>query len=318
MKNQLAYLHDAVFTDKKSDHKPVIHNRILFWNIMMQGKRRNGKLASYNNGFGIVESDAQYIKRLQKIAEVIAQLIWQCPGIIAIALCEGPIEHRHVLTFIQVLQKFTWMNRFFNKDSPRDKFYQPNESPAPNWGLIMFADTRYQVTALSYHPEEKSPALTKLVNRFQLWQLKRGQEKNFLALGHFPFGSDESTHEQKKLSADTKFYCNFINKFNLKYKDENLSFCADFNFNPYLIGSRADRAADKIPYNNSILLVEGENCTSTTRAVTVDGILLSHQAKQQYSSRLPQQHLFARIKIEYGLAKSSSETQKQSKITAKF
>lgn len=42
-----------VITAQVSDHQPLIYNGVLFWNIMMQGKKRaNG---DYNNGFGTNE-----------------------------------------------------------------------------------------------------------------------------------------------------------------------------------------------------------------------------------------------------------------------
>lgn len=65
-----------VITEKVSDHRPIIHDGVLFWNVMMQGKLRNGRTGiSYNNGLGIIETDEHYINRLKKIADVIAEII---------------------------------------------------------------------------------------------------------------------------------------------------------------------------------------------------------------------------------------------------
>ena len=48
-------------TARISDHNPIIHHDVLFWNIMMRGKTRlRDGAVSYNNGFGIEESESQY------------------------------------------------------------------------------------------------------------------------------------------------------------------------------------------------------------------------------------------------------------------
>src|ERR1700722_17893927 len=82
-----------VITAGVSDHHPVVHHGVLFWNVMMQGKAR--KSGGYNNGFGIVETNKQYINRLSKTAKIIVEISYRYPAIEAIALCEGPIESLH-------------------------------------------------------------------------------------------------------------------------------------------------------------------------------------------------------------------------------
>ncbi len=85
-----------------------------------------------------------------------------------------------------------------------------------------------------------------------------------------------------------------------RYSNDSLIFCADFNFNPYLISQWHDRASDKILHNNSILLtLEGITHKHTVKTVTVDGILLSSREKQKYHSSQPDSQLLRKMKSEY-------------------
>jgi hypothetical protein len=64
-----------VITKQVSDHHPVVHDGVLFWNIMMQCKARNGH--GFNNGFGIIETELEYIRRLFIVACVIAEIVYK-------------------------------------------------------------------------------------------------------------------------------------------------------------------------------------------------------------------------------------------------
>ncbi len=84
-----------------------------------------------------------------------------------------------------------------------------------------------------------------------------------------------------------KIYSPFIKNLLKQYSDKFLIISADFNFNPYTIGSPEERALDFIPHNNSQLLkIDSSTASRKIEAVTVDGILLSIIAKQMAKQNL--------------------------------
>lgn len=97
-----------------SDHHPVIQNGILFWNVMLQGKMRQD--GGYNNDFGIIETEQQYLQRLIKICCVIAKIIWLNPTIKTIGLCKGPIHANHLQGMIDLFKQFPWMRHFVSNN----------------------------------------------------------------------------------------------------------------------------------------------------------------------------------------------------------
>lgn len=279
-----------VISGKVSDHHPVVHDGVFFWNIMMQCNRRGGG-PGFNNGFGLIESDKEYIARLVKIAQVIAEAVYRDPSIEVISLCEGPIKPEHVEVLFHGLMRFPFMARFVMEDM----FHKP-AAKGQNWGLLMLADARYAVTKVRYNLIEDSP---KLANRFQLWKLEQSGEEKYIALAHFPFAGDEYKTEKMTLSVPGQEYCSLINTLMESHSNVSLIFCADFNFNPYLISQWQDRVLDKISPNNSILLTLEGASHKQVKTVTVDGVLLSTREKQKYHSTRPELGLFERLKSEY-------------------
>lgn len=281
-----------VISGKVSDHHPIIHDGVLFWNVMMQGKKRaNG----YNNGFGIVESHVEYMHRLHKIANVIAELLSRHPGIDVISLCEGPIQLLHVNKLLQSLKKHTSLHKFFIDGE--DSFYKPSSEEGLDWGLLMLADKSYKVDKIKY--DDIDVHEHSLKNRFQLWRLASNHGEKFIALGHFPFKGDEHVSDKSNLSPHGREYCNLINNLLKKYENEQMIICADFNFNPYLISEWKDRAVDNIAHHNSILLTKEEKTNhSNVKTVTVDGILLSAKEKQKYCYLRFNLGLFSRLTNE--------------------
>lgn len=279
-----------VISGKVSDHHPVIHDGVFFWNIMMQCNIRAGG-PSFNNGFGLIESDKEYIARLVMVAQVIAEAVYRDPSIEVISLCEGPIQPEHVEVLFHGLMKFPFLARFMMEG----RFHKP-AAKGQNWGLLMLADTRYAVTKVRYDFIEASH---KLVNRFQLWKLEHTGKEKYIALAHFPFAGDEYKTEKMTLSSSGQEYCGLINTLLKSHSNDSLIFCADFNFNPYLISQWQDRALDKISPNNSILLTLEGASHKRVKTVTVDGVLLSTREKQKYHSSRPDLGLFVWLKSEY-------------------
>lgn len=287
---------DAI-TAKVSDHHPIIHNGALFWNIMMQGKKRGEH--EYNNGFGLEESEAQYLRRLDKVAQVIAEIVGSHPSIEIIGMCEGPVVSSHVNKFMQFLKSYPGTSKYI-KD---DKFYQPSMS-GDQWGLLMLADKNYQIAKVDCPFVEARPRLEvfdKLANRFQLWKLTQNGKEKYFALAHFPFGGDVFVDKKENLSLTGGKYCQLVNALLEKHATDAFIFCADFNFNPYLINRWQDRMVDHVAHHNSMLLTrEDKNCKPVVQTVHVDGVLLSVREKQKYSLH-HEAGLFKRLVREYGL-----------------
>lgn len=295
-----------VMTAMVSDHHPVIHNGVLFWNVMMQGKMRHGRGGmSYNNGLGIIETEKQYVSRLVKVAHVIAEIVDRNPSIETIGLCEGPIEIMHTNIFLQYLRDFAWMQRFFKNNN----FFKPDIENQPNWGLLMLTDNNNHVSEVKCSFIEDSGLQNKLANRFQLWRLTRDKQDRYFVLAHFPFGGDEHITEVTSLSGFANQYRGLINHLLNHYSNDDLIICADFNFNPYLINGWKDRVLDEITPNNSILITtEEKNTKPAIKSVTVDGILLSLKEKQKlYAFLKPGARVFNRLKYEYYLFKSYND-----------
>ncbi|WP_419420383.1 hypothetical protein ACNVED_03520 [Legionella sp. D16C41] len=277
-----------VITSKVSDHHLILHDNVIFWNVMMQAKKRR---TGFNNGFAMVEDEAAYRNRLIQVANVIAEAVYRNPTTEAICLCEGPIQEEDLKVLYNTLKSFPWMQRFISNDM----FHKPAKE-GPNWGLLMLADTRYTVTKIELDPPDEQP---NLINRFQLWQLKYGDVTKYVALAHFPFLGDANKTEKLALSAHTQLYCNFIQTILNKYAEQSLIFCADFNFNPYLIGKPVERVLDQIASHNSIILnTEEKTGLFNVDTVTVDGVLLSQREKQNLS-KTTQRGLIPKLKYEH-------------------
>jgi hypothetical protein len=284
---------EDVMTAEISDHYPIIHNRIVFWNIMKQ-------CAPRNNGFGKKETEKQYKKRLFKVASVIAEMASENSDIEAIALCEGPINS-HANVFNDYITQFESLRKFKNH-SRHDPHFEA-------WGLLLFVDAKYKLKMASWN--FSSTSLQKLTNRFQLFQLKNQTQKKFLALAHFPFEkNDEQATKREQLSDNRKIYLKFIMNLLEYFKNEHFSLSADFNFNPFLISEYQDRYGDSISHNNSQIVLTDAKESKTTH-VTVDGILLSKAAKQRFFHHLPQLELSRKLKKELSLSSQENEHQEQ-------
>lgn len=291
-----------VITAQISDHHPVIHNGVLFWNVMMQCKARLGG-KGFNNGFSLIETDKAYKTRLQKVAFVIAEIIYREKNIDCICLCEGPIQSKHVDVLYNTLMLFPFMKRFMTEN----KFYHPEEK-GDNWGLMMLVALHFKVEKVQNKFEKTDD---KLINRLQLWSLESRLEKKYIALAHFPFAGNEHLVDFKNLSASGKEYCLLIQKLLEEYNDKNFVFCADFNFNPYLIKEYKENVLNNITPNNSIVLVNDKYTQKNiVKTVTVDGVLLSQQAKQKYHVLYKEVGLFGKLKLENDFSKSCLEDSK--------
>lgn len=298
-----------VIEAKISDHHPMTHHGILFWNVMMQGKKKSsqGNSDSYNNGFGMIETNELYQKRLASIAHVIAEIIKSDPTIQIISLCEGPILENDIKVLITTLQKQASMKNFFSNHT---EFHSPKITSHPNWGLLMLAKNPYQIRKINFELDDNHKLFNKLANRIQLWEIVQDEKPMYMGLAHFPFGDNEFVTEKNKLSIQGHAYREFINALLNKFENKKFIFCADFNFNPYLLSEYQDRHLDNIPNNNSLILKQQDKASPSVQNVTVDGILLSTKAKQIYFSSQPQLGLFGKLSREYHFAATHAQDKK--------
>ncbi len=274
-----------------SDHHPVVHQNVLFWNVMMKANCNNQ--GRFNNGFKIIESNQQYQDRLEKIGYVISEIIFRNPEIFALSLCEGPIEEKDIAKLFSTLKKFPWMHRF----TDRNGFYSDNNPRYLNWGLLSLMDNSLKVNNLQvkYLPE-------KLMNRFFIWELEKNSQKKYFALAHFPYSGDEKIDSMSKLSKFGKLYSYFTAALLQSYADRSLIFCADFNINPYIVGKYQDRELDKVPFRNSLI------SSVNSETVTVDGILLSNFEKQRnFVSNISRMPFLKLIKEQKASEESNSQ-----------
>lgn len=297
-----------VITSQVSDHHPTIHNRTLFWNIMMQGRKRNdGDKISYNNGFALIESDRDYQNRLKRIAAVIAEIIAENHEIEVISICEGPIKDKDITVLNTTLQQYYHMKRFKLNDVNDT---QNKTTTFPKWGLMLFTNQSYQAQLIEIFSPLYLANLHKLANRVQIWHLTKHHQERFVILAHLPFSNDTHITNHNNLSSLGKLYCNLFNVFLSQYSESDMTICADFNFNPNLLGSYIDRLEDKICPNNSILLSGPTSQKKLSiEAVTVDGILLSRQAKQKAYLSRSRNSLFYNFFREYELLANHHQSQ---------
>jgi len=207
-----------VITAKVSDHHPVIHGATLFWNMMMQGKQKG---IVFNNGIGLIETDADYLTRLAKVARVVAEMSWRHPEIEMISFCEGPVQSVHIQLFFDFLSQYASLKKFITEQG----FHQPNYR-GDKFGLLMLADKQYQVIP------KKLPSLLlkKLGNRFKIWKLTNDKHTKYLALAHLPYGrGDEYAIDIRQLTSDGLMYRRFMQRLLKFYHNRRLIVAGDFN-----------------------------------------------------------------------------------------
>ncbi len=162
----------TIFEAKISDHLPLIHHGMLFWNVMMQC-RFNEKGGYYNNGFGIIESDSLYEQRLSKIAQVIAEMAQKRTDIDRIGICEGPIGDNEKL-FYTFLRSHISLANFTTQSNGFAHLHTNSDQNGPKWGVLLLTHEKYSVENIPISPQPYavlSNLETKLENRFGIFKL---------------------------------------------------------------------------------------------------------------------------------------------------
>lgn len=317
-----------VVTEGVSDHTPVIGNLdsspcLCFWNMMMQGKQRGP--GQYNNGFGIVEDDPTYEKRLSRVANVIIEIINKTPKIEILGFCEGPINPKHLNILLNKFNQNPLLQEFDLKVCDR------------SWGIYMLVKKSYKVAkadaipALSKIPaledisttnDEKekqknlSDVFRALKNRITIWKIVNpAGEAIHIAITHIPISpNDVSVSNRKAFSIKIMNICSLFNFFlQDHYKNQKFFLMGDFNFNPNLISENVNlHKGDIIPNHNSFML-EVRDANKMVTTVTVDAICASPHSKRSYFAFGPDLFSYLQKELSLGLDLSHRCTDKPDK-----
>jgi hypothetical protein len=174
------YVRDA----QLSDHEPLIDQNVISWNIMMPGNFRRNR---YNNGFALIEDQAQYHQRLRQIASVLAEICSQNAYIHTICLQEAPVQPADIEVFVSSCLSYPSLQSFAKTLQNSDVFTA--------WGLITLVNSDrydYEMHPLGIAKDNLKDRIQALILRDQV----TGEIKTMINL-HFPY---ESKKEPLKMA----------------------------------------------------------------------------------------------------------------------
>lgn len=154
-----------------SDHEPLISQDTISWNIMMPGSFRKNR---YNNGFALIEDQAQYHQRLRNIAAVLAEICHQNPQVSVICLQEAPVKFEDIKVFVRACLEYPSL-RVFSESLQDTSVYTA-------WGLVTLVDT----TRHDYEVQSVTLAKDNLKDRIQSLHLK-GENNRTITNLHLPY-----------------------------------------------------------------------------------------------------------------------------------
>ncbi len=270
-----------------SDHYPIISGGVLFWNIMKKCQF-NEKFNYFNNGFEKVETNLNYLNRLEKIALVLDELVSQRDDVQFIAFCEGPIGKQSEI-FYHLLTKQKSLKNFINSQGCFLSAFQ--DKSFCDWGLLLLSKYS-QFGVYESLPEIEALGDTSIKNRIGLFRFQSTQGSLCLMLGHLPLSRDDGVTKEEELSPTTIKYIGVLNKILVKFEDQTFYMACDFNFNPNFIKGYKNSFGCYIPAHNN-LKIHGEN----KEFMTVDGIVPSRRVVQQnYHADVPRLFLDEKTK----------------------
>jgi hypothetical protein len=232
---------DAI-SKQLSDHNPILDGYILQWNVMMRGNQRFSRddkriPLGFNNGLGLIESTAQYQKRIQQLAHFLAAVCFVFPEISLISLCEAPIENVDLNIFFNTLKSYSHMEQQFNLAT----ILQQDKTSSP-WGLLLLtspaltaqhgSEDAFLDSALTAQPQERS----KLRHRLFFWQVQSHKHTLWFVQTHLPYsGQDETATQVSALSPSGQTYVQLFEKIIKNFADQFMIAAGDFNLLPYLL-----------------------------------------------------------------------------------
>lgn len=201
-----------------SDHSPIIYSvggiKILSWNILVKCIF-NRKKKYYNNGFGILETQDEYLLRLKEIAKYINNLVNE-NEIDIVALQEMPKTSEDINYFLDLLEDniankaFRIEKSFFNRDQGNFCFFNRNKFEVYNFTN----DFTEELGKLLIQP-----------NLFQYFSIKQ-KNQSFALINLHLYWFTPKSEEYNKSIADIKTIINAAKKFD---KTNMIILCGDFN-----------------------------------------------------------------------------------------
>jgi hypothetical protein len=230
MKNKMM---DRVLNEKISDHKPLVKNGIVSWNIMMQGKKtRHG----YNNAFKLQESQDQYQQRLAAVVNVLSQIVARDDAAV-IALQEAPISPEDVQFFSDQFKQYPSLSRYLKT--------LKDEALVTPWGIMTLVDAnQYQYSRLL---SVWSGELSVFNQRAQQLRIKphhssEGSARQIVN-AHMPY---RESHNNSRYVRDVLMRILYVSTASIL--PDRVTLAADFNVDPTLLG-----------YNHACVFSKKEN-----------------------------------------------------------
>jgi len=286
----LVLSHETPLEAAISDHNMLINNGILFFNMMMQC-RWNAEKKRYNNGFGIVENDRDYQKRIAVTVKCLAEVAALNPQIYAIGLVEAPITEADITLFISECNRYPSLSRFKQTIL---------KAAFTDMGVATFIDAdRFNVTQIPENADNH-PALHHRVQEYLLQSKESLQQLRLLNL-HLPYDFAKSGKNSLLIGYIKQFFQN----------DHNLpvTVIGDFNLHPTLITKTLQEVSTYVQDKNNLLLKTDVNGNITGFMLdTVDGILQSNSLLTEQPHRTADASLLpwngVNLRTEYQLLKS--------------
>lgn len=242
---------DFVFENKISDHKPIMNEGILSWNIMMQGRQRNAE--SYNNGFRIVETKQQYQDRLILVAYTLAEIISLHPEVTVIALQEAPITPDDIAIFTSAIAEHAILAPFAKMMS--DKHL------VSTWGLMTLVDndTHEYKRLLSVFSEDIYE-FNERAHTIRIYNTASTTGYTDIMNIHIPYRLHNQAEDVSK-SIDKLVYA--AQEFVIP---DHQIVCGDINVNPKLLSHNSESVFSK-PENNIQSRADGSSYRENVDAI---------------------------------------------------
>lgn len=240
---------------KISDHHMLILGSVVFLNMMMQGLW-NAEKSRYNNGFGIIESDAQYQARISLVVRLLAEIVYLNPHIVAIGLAEAPIKAADINYLCAEMAKHVSLRPFLSSIIA-ERFTLMGVATLFNVDLV----------TVKQHALSRVGLGENLTDRIQCFTISDANKNSLTVFNmHLPFdmACSEKAKGLAKLASDL-----------FSARDSVLAM-GDFNFHPRRIVRRVAGLNLFTQKNNNVLIhADKAGRVTGSEYATVDGVLQS-------------------------------------------
>lgn len=221
---------------KISDHNIIINDNTLFFNMMMQGRWSHEK-KRYNNGFGLIESDLDYQRRIRLVVQLLAETLSLNPQINIIGLAEAPIRYEDIIIFINEFQKYPSLTRF--KASLVPEMFT-------DMGVATFIDgEKFDITKINREQSEMDPSLQGRLQEFLLTEKAISAQFRLFNL-HLPYDLAKSKDSVKLIRFARRLFQN--------QHQVPVVVIGDFNIYPKIIAKKLTSISFYIQKPNNLLV----------------------------------------------------------------